>query len=369
MGKNLPLFSLPFVLGVLLHTFIPAQCQASDSFTKSVMPFADIAFQQTLPAEDRAYLGLEETAAFRLSDIKTELLLVEFLNRYCFGCQALAPVMNDALAQVAKDASLKDRVRALGIAVGNNEREAGKFRSEKSVSFPIVPDAKFKIYEELGFVGRTPLTVLVRKGKDGALIAVGLRRGLVDDHNAILKEIRAALALDWEGVAAMAKGSPARPKTGRPKLPISEAELTQKIEAAMKALGDELSGFRKVPLYDGVDAYEATVTADGVKKKVFARRVGRNSICDVCHDIHFFYVLDPTGKILDVVPILLTKAGNRKFNKRDVAKLKKRVVGKNVGDALDFDPEVDAITRATITTAVIFDALRRGQKVLGELKK
>lgn len=37
--------------------------------------------------------------------------------------------------------------------------------------------------------------------------------------------------------------------------------------------------------------------------KIQAKVVSRPPPCDVCHDIHFIYVFDSTGKILQFVPL------------------------------------------------------------------
>jgi hypothetical protein len=89
----------------------------------------------------------------------------------------------------------------------------------------------------------------------------------------------------------------------------------------------------------------------------------------VCHDIHFIYVFDATGKILQFIPLQLPKYGNKDFDEADVAKIRKRFVGRHIYKQFKFDANVDAVTRATITSAVIFRSLNDGMSLFNELKK
>jgi hypothetical protein len=97
--------------------------------------------------------------------------------------------------------------------------------------------------------------------------------------------------------------------------------------------------------------------------------VSRPPPCDVCHDIHYIYVFDSSGTIVQFIPLQLTKYGNRHFSEADIAKTRDRIVGRPINEPFNFDAKVDAVTRATITSAVIFKALNEGQALFGELKE
>ena len=47
----------------------------------------------------------------------------------------------------------------------------------------------------------------------------------------------------------------------------------------------------------------------------------------------------------------------------------KRVVGRYIQLPFDFDPEIDAVTSATITSSIIFKSLEEEQAVFRELKE
>ena len=107
-------------------------------------------------------------------------------------------------------------------------------------------------------------------------------------------------------------------------------------------------------------------TADG-QERFFAEVVSRASICDVCHDVHFIYVFDQGGKIVDFAPLHLTKYGNVVWDGADVTKMRQRVVGQYLRAPRPFDPKVDAVTKATMTSAIIFDQLALGEELMQQL--
>ena len=60
-----------------------------------------------------------------------------------------APRFNKLYSAIQEDPGLSSKVKIMGIGVGNNKKEAAMFREERGVQFPILPDPKFKVYEEL----------------------------------------------------------------------------------------------------------------------------------------------------------------------------------------------------------------------------
>jgi hypothetical protein len=97
--------------------------------------------------------------------------------------------------------------------------------------------------------------------------------------------------------------------------------------------------------------------------------VSRPSACDVCHDLHFIYVFDEAGKVLRFVPLQVTKYENEEFDEDDLRKIRSRIVGKYLSDTFIFDPKVDAVSTATITSALIFDSFSKGKALMEELKE
>jgi hypothetical protein len=150
---------------------------------------------------------------------------------------------------------------------------------------------------------------------------------------------------------------------------LSEEELQATIKTALGKEGDNLTKFEKVTLEDKRAVFTGIVQKDGSTRRLFAEVIGRPPPCDVCHDVHFIYVFDATGKILQFIPLQLPKYGNKAFDEADVAKMRERVVGRHIYNPFKFDTNVDAVTRATITSAVIFRSLNDGQSLFKKLKE
>ncbi|NIQ93536.1 MAG: hypothetical protein GWO11_04795, partial [Desulfuromonadales bacterium] len=107
----------------------------------------------------------------------------------------------------------------------------------------------------------------------------------------------------------------------------------------------------------------------GTGRRYFAEVVSRPSVCDVCHDLHFIYVFDRRGRVLRFIPLQLTKYGNRSWNSKEVEHMRSRVVGRYLSAPWRFDPEVDTVSSATITSAIIFDSLARGEELMEKLRQ
>ena len=123
-----------------------------------------------------------------------------------------------------------------------------------------------------------------------------------------------------------------------------------------------------VTLKDNKIVYTAVAHKDGQEKRLFARYINRPPPCDLCHDVHFIYVFEGNGKITQFIPVQLTKYGNKSWSEEDVLKMRELILGHHVDDLFDFDPDVDAVTSATITSAVIFNSMDEGQEIYNELK-
>ena len=78
---------------------------------------------------------------------------------------------------------------------------------------------------------------------------------------------------------------------------------------------------------------------------------------------------EQTGKILQLIPIQLTKEDNEDWDETDLEKIREKIVGRHINMPFDFDPDVDAVTSATITSLMIFKSLDDGQNLFRELKE
>ena len=330
--------------------------------------FPDLSFPNVLNEGEREYLGLGEEETFTVEDIEEELVVVEFLNKYCFHCQVQAPVFVLAYNTIQADAVLRDKVKMIGVGAGNTRHQLEVFRGETGVQFPLVPDADFVAYDAVGSP-KTPFTLLLRKDKKGNRIVASAHRGVVYSDKGFVEEIRAVLQYDV-GLLTLRRPSEVPIQVREEIRPdLSEEELLDRITHSMEETGGSITEMRKINLPETGDVYIGTLSGEEGQKKRFAKIVSRASFCDVCHDIHFIYVFDVEGTILRFDPVHLTKKGNWEWDDKDVQKMKDRVEGRSLSGTFDFNPEVDAVTSATISSQLIFVSLGEGKNLYQELKK
>ena len=311
-----------------------------------------------LSALDKQYLGLEEDVKPTLKNIDADVVIVEFMSVYCPSCQMQAPIFNKLYSAIEKDVTLKAKVKMIGIGVGNSRREVEHFVEEREVVFPILPDPKFAIYERLAPSMRTPYTIMLRRDSKGSLIAVDFHMGLIKPYESYLAKIRTVMQQNADA-PKLEQGEAVNAEYTELKL--SAEELMAKVSESMIRLsGDEDINvtLKAVSEREEPEFYEGS----GKDVRFFAVVVNREPVCDICHAIQFIYIFDERGKIVDLQPIYLTKYGNKVWNEEDVRKMRSRVVGESILQPRDFDSEVDAVTSATITSAVMFQALSEGRE-------
>ena len=328
--------------------------------------FPALTFEDTLSSEDRQYLGLPESGPFSLREVAAEVIVVEFLNKYCMSCQRQAPIFNRVYEALEDDPQLAGRAKMLGVGVGNSLLQVRNFRKEKAIPFPIVPDPKFAAYDSVG-EPKTPFTVLVRRDSERGAVVLSTHRGVIFSDAEFLQEIRAALQYNLDLIEIRPESEVPRPKEP-PKITMSEQTLEDLVRRSMTSSGAEISDLKKATLSGGRIVYVGTVRVGDREERRFAPIVSLHTLCDVCHDIHFLYVFDTEGKIVNFAPVLLAKYGNEPWDEDDVELTKSRMVGRSLLGRFAFDPEVDAVSSATITSMLIFRSLGRGEELLEELR-
>lgn len=103
----------------------------------------------------RDYLGLNNKESFSLSEIKSEILIIEIFSMYCPHCQKDAPGVNELYELIESDKKVAKRVKLIGIGAGNSVFEVGVFKKKYKIPFPLFADKDLTIHKELGSV-RTP---------------------------------------------------------------------------------------------------------------------------------------------------------------------------------------------------------------------
>ncbi|NIO03503.1 MAG: FMN-binding protein [Proteobacteria bacterium] len=332
--------------------------------------FPQYTFDSPAASEDRVYLGLAEVETFTVADIQADLIIFEVLNTYCTSCQRQASIYNGVFRLVEGDPVTKGRIKWLAVAVGNNETEVEAFRKEKSVPFPMLTDVHFEFYDVIGGPGgvRTPLTMLVRKGDRGEGIVVESHIGFRGKEEEIFQEIKAALQYDLAYLKFKTAERAVLPATEELTPPFSDEDLLQTIKEGMEIPGVSVLEVRKIRFRKQV-VYLGRVATGSESKQFFAKVVSRPPLCDVCHDIHFTYVFDEAGKVVNFLPIYVTKNANRPWSDQDVQKMRDRIVGQSLLMPFRFDRDVDAVSGATVTSVVIFDGINRGKSIYADLMR
>lgn len=103
----------------------------------------------------RQYLGLDPDKPFSLSQIKAKVLIIEIFSMYCPICQREAPDVNALYNLIQADPALKNKIKLIGIGVGNSDFEVDVFKEKYKVEFPLFSDPDFSIHKKTGTV-RTP---------------------------------------------------------------------------------------------------------------------------------------------------------------------------------------------------------------------
>ena len=159
---------LLFLMGIFLAAgwFVPPAGQAAAGPPAKGEPFPALMLPDPKSAEDKNYLGLSGTGAFKISQVKGQAVLIEIFSMYCPYCQKDAPGINELFQAIEKDPELKGRIKIIGIGAGNSAYEVGVYKKTYNVPFPLIPDERFALHKALGET-RTPYFILVRIDQGG----------------------------------------------------------------------------------------------------------------------------------------------------------------------------------------------------------
>lgn len=354
---------------MILVLVISAPAIAAEEILSPGDFFPDYRIQTELSTADAAYLGVAEPIKkkgfFVAEDVWGDVLVVELFNRYCFGCQQTAPIINKAYEMAASDPGLSRRVRFIGIGVGNSRRTVDEFRSEFNVLFPLVPDPGFSILDAIGNPGGTPYTMLLRRTASG-FILIKAHFGVLDSAETLVEEIRKISDGDTDELLTGSEPAKLAPWLKKRKIPpLTEKEIEDRVLMSMERAGYGSVGLYSVDLPDGEKVY----IGESGRGKVFSMVVSRLPVCDVCDPIHFILTVNTSGKVVDFDAISVTKYWNKPWTAQDVDRMRRNLLGLSVFEQREFDPSVDAVTTATMSSSLIFDSVRRIAPVMELLKR
>jgi len=358
---------LPLLL-VLLLPLPPAAPAAGENVPLAFGdPFPEIVLPAPADAEWRAYLGLGGEGTFTPSRVATQVLLVELLNVHCPHCQMQTYTYNELFKLIEGSDASRGKIKMLGLAVGNNAAEVATFVGRFPVPFPVVADPGFAAWRAIGGTA-TPFTLYVRLDRPGNPgVVAGSHMGLNSGYLKIYADLQRLAA---EEPAALRRQGEQAQRVRQAIAPLyGETELQTRVRNAFIASGGRIVEFAPVELRSGRRVYTALMQRGAEQVRLFAEVTSRTSVCDICHDVHFIYLFDPSGRVVGFEPLQLTKYGNVNWRPAEVEAMRRRVVGRFLAAPKPFDPQVDAVSSATITSAIIFDSLAQGEALLAELRE
>jgi thiol-disulfide isomerase/thioredoxin len=148
-----------------------------------------------LPQEmnEREYLKVAK-GPFLLSQVDSEVLIVQIFSMYCPHCQKEAPNVNVLYEAITTRPEIKSRIKVLGIGAGNSSYEVSAFRDCFKIAFSLIPDEDMTVYTRLGRVG-TPYFFVLWK-KPGGWQVVYSKAGSIGDPKTFLELVCARTGID-----------------------------------------------------------------------------------------------------------------------------------------------------------------------------
>jgi thiol-disulfide isomerase/thioredoxin len=164
-----------------------AICAAEISPPQTGGVFPDIELLRPDNPVDLKYLGLSGSGAFKINQIKADVVIIEIFSMYCPYCQGEAPNVNNLYTLIESNPSLKNKIKIIGIGINNSLFETDIFKKKYKVEFPLIPDGDFRLHKIMGEV-RTPYFIVV-KLKDGKKEVIYSKLGALENNNIFLEQI------------------------------------------------------------------------------------------------------------------------------------------------------------------------------------
>ncbi len=339
--------------------------------------FSAVRTEYSFSNEELAYFGIERgffslftSNRIALADINADIILVEFFNIYCTSCQSQAPVLNQVYKAVQKNPALTKKVRFIGVGAGNNEREVSQFKDRQEVPFPLIPDQRFSLYNALGETGGTPFMLILKKRGTDAVV-VGIHKGLTKNTSFFINTLTTAAEQDIGTLTKrVTEQDIPRDDSRQLKLHLSQKQILEHVSKSMTAGCPDcgpISDLKQFTTASGSTLFTSKVEFAGKPLTLYSKLISQQPVCDVCHGLHYIVTFDSKGYLRDFYPIHITKYGNNDWNEYDIENMRKQLIGKRVNKELIFDPTPDAITSATMSSALIYKGVNELKPIYKEL--
>lgn len=143
-----------------------------------------------LPAseQEKSYLGLSGEGNFKIGQIKAPVLIIQVYSFYCPHCQKSASQVNDLFKLIQRRPDIREKIKMIGVGVGNSAYEVDSYRKRYNVPFPLFPDVSNDFSLQLGVKG-TPTFVGLKMNSKGVQEHFYFLEGGFQDINKFLDEI------------------------------------------------------------------------------------------------------------------------------------------------------------------------------------
>jgi peroxiredoxin len=178
-----------FIVVILALLTSTASVAAENSPPKVGGAFPGIELLKPNNSADLKYLGLPGGGnSFKVNQIKAKAVIIQIYSMYCPYCQAEAPNVNRLYASIENNPALKDKIKIIGIGVGNSQFETGVFKKKYTIAFPLIPDEDFKLHKIFGEV-RTPYFIAVKLDGTKPPQIIYSKLGALENNDIFLAQI------------------------------------------------------------------------------------------------------------------------------------------------------------------------------------
>ena len=137
--------------------------QTSDK--KKPFPVFELPIPQN--AAQKNYLGISGSGKFKITQIKSPVIIIEVLSTDCPHCRNTAPKLNELYQAIQAHPDLKEKIKIIGI-LDSYAHVVDLYRARHQVPFPLFPGQDNVISKKLG-VNYLPKVFGVKNNGDGTM--------------------------------------------------------------------------------------------------------------------------------------------------------------------------------------------------------
>jgi len=207
MHKEAKNFFTALIVVILTLSFVgcsppdqePGSAGGDQESSQESKAFQDLEFPLPETEEEKAYLGLTGEGNFKISQIKTKVLLIEVFSNLCPHCHEEAPQVNELYTAIEGRPDLKGKIKLIGIGAANDSADNSKFKKMHNVPFPIFPDKDFSTTMGVLEISATPTFIGVNINADGTHQSFYFKSGPFGEGPEFLAQVLKLSGLEKEG--------------------------------------------------------------------------------------------------------------------------------------------------------------------------